>query len=124
LGSNSATRRLISSWWVVFPATAIVVARLIGVRACGDAYNLLPSLTADPGWAWALAAVYVAGHVWFLCAYLVTSDASEAIAPGLRAIRTVWETHTWKLLLMTALLSLEYAPVGIARLIGTAIGCR
>ena len=73
---------LAATWWFVWPAAAAVIGRLLVDRACGDAYNLLPALAADPRWAWPLALVYVAAHVWFLTAYLVTVAAAGTLVPG------------------------------------------
>jgi hypothetical protein len=114
---------LAASWWFVWPASTVLIVRLLVDRACGDPYNLLPALTADPRWAWPLAFVYVLGHAWFLSGYLATVEAAGTLAPGVAAIRSVWGRHAIKLLLMAAVLLLEYSPVGLWRAVGAGIGC-
>lgn len=115
---------LTTTWWFVCPVFAVVVLRLLAERACGDPYNLLPAVAANPRWAWPLAVVYVAGHVWMLAVYLITSDSAGTLVPGYEAVQAVWGWHMIKVVLMTALMLLEYSPVGVWRLIGAWIGCR
>jgi hypothetical protein len=121
--SHSHLRRLAMTWWFVCPIFAVVIARLVADRACGNSNNLLPQLAAEPGWAWLLAIVYVVGHAWFVGGYLITVDAAGTLAPGMAAIRSLWGRHTVKLLLMAAVLLAEYLPLTLWRAIGAGIGC-
>ena len=116
--------RLTLTWWIVWPLFTAVTGRLILDRACGDPDYLLPALTSDPRSAWPLALVYVAGHIWFVWSYLVVVKAAGTIVPSVSAIKTVWRGHLAKLLLMTAVFLLEYAPTGLWSAIGRLTGCR
>jgi hypothetical protein len=115
---------LMRSWWLLFPCFTGLAFRLTAERACGDPYDLLPGITADPKWAWPLAAIYLLAHLWMLAACLLTIDEAGAFAPSLRVIRRVWGPGLSKVLLMTAVFVLEYSPVSLWRWFGAGIACR
>jgi hypothetical protein len=121
--SRSRLRVLASTWWIVCPAFAVLSLRLVAERACANPYDLLPGVTSNPRWAWPLALVYVAGHLWCLFAYLFTTEVGGTLAPGLAAIKSVWGRHAPQAWLMVGVLALEYAPMSISRVVGAHLGC-
>jgi len=122
--SESRFEVLASTWWIVCPAFAVLSLRLVAERACADPYDLLPGVTSNPRWAWPLALVYVAGHLWCLFAYLFTTDRAGTLAPGLPMIKSAWGRHAPKVWTMAAVLALEYAPMSLSRLVGAHLGCQ
>jgi hypothetical protein len=123
-GQPMIRRVLEISWWGLFPCFAVLTLRLSVERACGDPYDLLPAMTADPTWAWLLAVVYLLAHLWMLAAYLVTIDDGGSLVPSTRVIRGVWGSDVSKVLLMSAALVIEYWPVSLWRWLGTSVTCR
>jgi hypothetical protein len=121
--SRSRLEVLTSTWWIVCPVFAVLSLRLVAERACADPYELLPAVTANPRWAWPLALVYVAGHLWCLFAYLFTTEVAGTLAPGLAAIKSAWGRNASQVWLMAGVLALEYAPMSILRLAGAHLGC-
>jgi hypothetical protein len=114
---------LLRSWWLLFPSFTVLSVRLTTERVCGNPYDLLPALTANSRWAWPLALLYVLPHLWLLAACLLTAARAQALAPGARVFSEVWGREAWKLLLMAAVLVLEYAPISLWRLLGSALQC-
>ena len=122
--SRSRLKMLASTWWIVCPAFVVLRLRLVAERACANPYDLLPGVAANPRWAWPLALVYVAGHLWCLFAYLFTTEAAGTLAPGLAAIKSAWGRHAPRVWLMAGVLALEYAPISVSRLVGAHLGCQ
>lgn len=116
-------RRLGQAWWVLFPAFALLVARLAAERACANPYDLLPALTAQPALALSMACVYLAGHLWMVATYFVSVEASGRWWPfaGSGSFRD--RQQVAKLALMAGALAIEHAPLGVWRLVGTSLGC-
>lgn len=121
--SRSRPEVLASTWWIVCPAFAVLSLRLVAERTCADPYDLLPGVTSNPAWAWPLALVYVAGHLWCLFAYLFTTELAGTLAPGIATIKSIWRRHAPKVWLMVGILALEYAPMSISRLVGAHLRC-
>jgi hypothetical protein len=109
---------LTRSWWVLFPAFAVLVARLAVERTCGDPYDLLAALMPSPAIAWVLAGIYVIAHVWTISAYLVSLDRGELL-PGPATMQ--W--GKWKIYAMVGVLAIEYCPATLWRFVGTVTGC-
>lgn len=114
---------LVSTWWFIFPSFAWLTLRFAFERACQDPYNLLPAAASIPAAAWALATLYVLAYVWMLTAYLVTVHRTQHLVPSVRAFRGAWRTHSLKVALMAAALTVEYCPVRFWRAIGAHFGC-
>lgn len=119
-----AQAMLSQTWWLLFPCFTVLTVRLVEERSCGDPYDLLPRLAADPRWAWPLAAIYLLAHLWMLAAYLLTVKGTSALMPTMREVRTLWGAETTKLLVMGSILLLEYSPVPLSRMIGSVLRCR
>jgi hypothetical protein len=122
--SRARLKALASTWWIVCPVFAVLSLRLVAERACANPYDLLPAVTSNPRWAWPLALVYVAGHLWCLFAYLFTTELAGTLAPGLTMINSVWGRHAPKVWLMVGIIALEYAPMSISRLVGVHLRCQ
>jgi uncharacterized membrane protein YhdT len=116
-------RWLTRSWWVLFPCFTALTLRLVFERACRDPSDLLPALTSEPRWAWPLALAYVLAHLWVLAAYLVTVSRTQELLPRLSTFGAVWGTDRMKLVFMFAMLTIEYSPISVWRLIGTTLRC-
>ena len=113
------TAALRSSWWIIFPAFALLVARVSIDRACADPYNLLASAMTRPSTGWAIALIYVAAHVWMLSAYLRgVSATGDWRAAG--ALRRGTSGELWKAGMMGIVLAIEYVPVSLWRMVGAA----
>ena len=110
-------------WWILFPCFVLLVIRLSVDRTCSDPYDLLPGLTSNPVWGWPIAVVYVTSHLWLIGAYLLTASSSDALAPTRAAFRNVWQADYLKVLLMVIAFVVEYLPLTMWRLIGTALHC-
>jgi hypothetical protein len=115
---------LTSTWWPVLLSFGALTVRLAHERACSNPYDLLPDVTSNPAWALLLAAVYVAAHVWAVCAYVMTVSVSDALLPGPAAFRAAWGSSAVKPALMAVVFAIEYAPIPVWRLLGHALGCR
>jgi hypothetical protein len=116
-------RVLGTSWWLLCPSFAALVARLTLERSCADPYFLLPNLMARPTVAWPLAMLYLLGHVWTLAAYL-SPLGERPETTRTRGIPLAWpRSHALKVWLMTGLLLVEYAPITLWRMIGRLSGC-
>ena len=121
-----ATADILSTWllrtWLVPPAFAVVVATFVHERACADRYNLLPELAGQPLAAYAIAAVYVAGHVWLAGAMLVTIQRAGRILPTPADVRRIWGARWWLPTAALGLAILDRVPAGFwaraARLAG------
>jgi hypothetical protein len=112
------------SWWIVFPLFALLAVRLAAERACGDPYDLLPGITSTPIYAWPLAAVYVAAHVWLLALYLSLVARTQQLLPSLGVIRTAFDRSVGKVFLMLIAFAVEYAPMPLWRFVGSILRCR
>jgi len=122
--NHDALRRLVgASWWFLFPCFALVVLRLAAERTCADPYDLLPGIASRPVWGGLIAVVYVASHLWLIGVYLLTASFSDSIFPRRSAFRSVWQTDYVKVLLMLIVFVVEYLPVTMWRLAGTALHC-
>ena len=122
--NHDALRRLVgASWWFLFPCFALVVLRLSAERTCADPYDLLPGIASRPVWGGLIAVVYVASHLWLIGVYLLTASFSDSIVPTRSAFRSVWQTDYVKVLLMLIAFVVEYLPVTMWRLAGTALHC-
>lgn len=120
---SRARAGLRAAWWGLWPAFTALAIRLGVERGCGDAYDLLPALAANPAWAWPIALMYVAAHVWIIAVYLVTVSASQRLAPGATDWRAVWGRGLITVQLMVVSIALENAPLALWRTIATAAGC-
>ena len=124
MDANGIATWLRRTWWGIFPAFALLTARLAIERSCGDPYDLLPAATSHPAFAWPLAAIYVLAHGWMAAAYLVTAVRTATLAPPLRMWVSEWGRSTWAIVLMAGAMALEYAPIAFWMLIGAGAGCR
>jgi hypothetical protein len=115
---------LARSWWLVMPPFAALVARLTYERTCAAPYELLPTLTRLPLFAWMLAGLYVAAHAWVAAAYLLTVASTGALIPPPARIRELWRGRLTLVILATVLLAVEYAPVTMWRAVGHSLSCR
>jgi hypothetical protein len=120
---DSLRRALKRSWWVLFPCFLVLVLRLTVERTCSDPYDLLPALASNPVWGWPIAIVYVTSHAWLLGVYLLTAASVDSLVPSRLAFRSMWRAEYMKVLLMAGAFLLEYLPVTIWRLVGTALHC-
>ena len=111
------------AWWIVFPPFALLVGRLTFERACADPQQLLLPLMTSPGTAWAIALLYVLAHVWLLVVYVRVVERTNAFSPGLADMRVIEPIEVVKILLMMAVLALEYSPLSWWRTIG-ALACQ
>lgn len=116
-------RGLAVSWWVLFPCFTALVLRLAIERTCSDPYDLLPALASNPQWGWPIAFVYVTSHLWLIAVYLRAAASANAIVPPRATFRTEWGRDYVKVVLMLLAFVLEYLPVTLWRLVGTAIHC-
>jgi hypothetical protein len=121
--ADIVTRWLQRTWWAIFPAFALLVVRLAFERACGDPYDLLPAASSNAALAWPIAAVYVLGHVWIASAYLIAAERSHSLVPPL-ALVVGWKGAGAQIVLMLAVLAIEYSPVAVWALAGAAAACR
>lgn len=116
-------RGLVAIWWILFPCFVLLVIRLSIERTCSDPYDLLPGLASNPVWGWPIAVVYVTSHLWLIGVYLLTASSSDSLVPPRAAFRNLWQTDHVKVLLMLIAFVVEYLPVTVWRLIGTALHC-
>lgn len=112
------SRVLSRAWWVVFPAFAVLVARLTFERACADPYNLLPGVMSRPALAMPVALLYVSAHLWVVAVYLHAVNAAGTLWPLRTPSAAMPRVETWKAIALVALLAIEYAPVSLWRLFG------
>jgi hypothetical protein len=110
-----------TSWWVLFPAFAVLVARLTVDRICRDPYDLLPALTSSPATALLLAGIYVIAHAWIISAYLVSID--RELVPKLANISRTWRRDSWRVYAMAAVFVIEYFPNTFWTFVGVVTGC-
>jgi hypothetical protein len=111
------------AWWILFPCFTVLTVRLAIERTCADPYDLLPTLTSNPVWGWLIAVTYVMSHIWFIAAYLLTAASADSLVPPRAAFRLAWGHDRMKVLLMLLAFVLEYLPVTLWRLVGTAMHC-
>jgi hypothetical protein len=117
MNAGPLRRALDWSWWLVMPAFAALVLRLDVERACAAPYELLPEITTVPLFAWALSALYLAGHAWLGAAWLVTALHADRMLPPWRSVRAYWIGRTWAIWLTLAIFALEYAPIPVWRIL-------
>ena len=123
-GSHDVLRRALGrSWWVLFPCFVVLVLRLSVERSCSDPYDLLPGLASNPLWGWPIAIGYVISHAWLIGVYLLTAASADSLVPSRVAFRSMWRADYIKVLLMAVAFLLEYLPVTIWHLVGTALHC-
>ena len=108
------------SWWIIFPAFALLVVRVSVERACADPYNLLPTAMSRPSTGWAIALLYVAAHVWILAAYLRGASSTGTSWAWIAALRIGSGGELWKAVLIGIALAAEYVPVSLWRMAGAA----
>jgi hypothetical protein len=113
---------LARTWFAVAPATALVVAAFARDRACADPYALLPAVAARPLAAYAVAAAYVAGHVWLAAAWLTTIAGAGRVVPRPADVRRVWTTQAYMPAALLAIVLLEQMPIGVWRLLARRLG--
>jgi hypothetical protein len=121
-----ATAELLTTWllrtWLVLPPFAVVVAAFIHERACADRYNLLPELAGAPLAAYALAAIYVGGHLWLGGAVLATIQRAGRLLPTPSDLRRIWGGWWWLPAAALVVVALDRVPPGLwfraARLAG------
>jgi hypothetical protein len=111
-----------TSWWVLFPAFSVLVARLTVERICGDPYDLLRALTSNPATALLLAGIYVIAHAWIISAYLLSVDREELV-PRLANISRTWRRDSWRVYAMAAVFVIEYFPNTFWTFVGVVAGC-
>jgi hypothetical protein len=116
-------RGLGATWWILFPCFVLLVIRLSIERTCSDPYDLLPGLASNPLWGWPLGVVYVASHLWLIGVYLLTASSSDSLGPPRARFRSLWQTDYMKIWLMLIAFVVEYLPVTLWRLMGTALHC-
>ena len=114
-------RALAWSWWLVMPAFAALVLRLLVERMCAAPYELLPSVTTVPLLAWALSGLYLAAHAWLAAAWLVTALHADRMLPPWRVVREVWSGRLWVIWLTLAIFALEYGPIPLWRVLGRGV---
>lgn len=109
------------AWWVLVPAFAVLVIRLVYERGCAAPYELLPQLTTNALLAWPLASMYLAVHCWAVAAYLITVQATGTLLPSRAAAKSIWGSY-WPMVLFTiAILALEYSPIPFWRWVGRSV---
>ena len=117
-----ATRAwLARAWWVLVPAFAILVARLVFERTCASPNDLLPTMTAVPLVAWGLATLYLGSHVWLAAAYVLTVERTGTLVPTWSLIRRAWDDDLLKVVVATVVVAVEYAPAPWLQAIGHRI---
>jgi len=112
-----------AAWWLLFPCFTALAVRLAVERACSDPYDLLPALASNPLWGWLIAIIYVTSHLWIIAVYILTASVSDSLLPSRSAFRGFWGTDAVKILLMLSAFVLEYLPVTLWQLAGTALHC-
>jgi len=55
--------------------------------------------------------------------YLLTASCLDSLAPSRARFRNLWQTDYMKILLMLIAFVVEYLPVTLWRLLGTALHC-
>lgn len=113
---------LSATWWLVCPSFVLVTFRFSVDLACRDPYNLAPDLASSPMLAWTVATVYVAAHVWLLCALMQAVVSGES-SKWFGAVRAFWGKTLWKVGLLLAVVAFEYTPLQVFRFAGRATGC-
>lgn len=113
---------VIRLWWVLIPAFALLVARLVFERGCRAPYELLPDVTSSSLLAWPLAIVYLGVHCWAAAACFATIEQTGTLTPTLAAARAVWGKDWPKLVFAAAVFALEYAPIPLWQMAGRGLG--
>jgi hypothetical protein len=121
MNAGSLRRALDWGWWLVMPAFALLVLRLDLERICAAPYELLPTVTTVPLFAWALSGLYLAAHAWVAAAWLVTALHADRMLPRWRIVRGLWGVRIWMIWLTLAIFALEYAPIPMWRIIGRRV---
>lgn len=108
-------------WWILLPATALLVGYLSTERACHDPYRLIAGAMSRPLTAWPVSLLYISAHAWLALVYLHTAAQAGTMWPSLRQVRSMWGGDWLKIVLMLATLVVEYCPVTFWRAIGSTV---
>lgn len=108
--SDRLWRVLSYSWWILFPAFLLLVARFSYERACMDPYELLRPLMRQQSLALAIAATYVGAHVWLVTVVLLVARMVSSGHGARGWAVSVDVKEVIKILAMAAALALEQMP--------------
>jgi hypothetical protein len=115
---------LLRLWWVLLPAFAVLVVRLLYERSCRAPHELLPEITSSSLLAWPVAMLYLGVHCWTATAYLVTVEQTGTLVPGAAAWKSVWGSDWPKIVFTAVVLGLEHSPVPFWTFVGHGVfGC-
>ena len=106
---------------VLLPALAILVALFVRERACFDRYSLLPVTAAVPPAAYAVAALYLAAHVWIVAVYAVGVRRSGQLLPSFGALRAACGGSRLPAAFL-AVFGIEYVPARVWQVAAHALG--
>ena len=124
MNANRVALLLARLWWVLVPAFAVLVVRLVYERACRSPYELLGSVMSSSLYAWPLAILYLAAHCWAAAVYMITVERSGTLLPPVSAWRTVWGRDWPKIFLTALVIIVEYWPIQFWRIVGRSVlGC-
>lgn len=110
---DSVRRVLAASWWLLFPAFALLAGRLAYERGCRDPLELLPSLMNRPLVALAVAGVYLAAYLWCVTVWFHAARLTGRLIPGPRDLRAIWSGDAIKIAAFLAALAIEQLPRGV-----------
>jgi hypothetical protein len=106
----------------VFPAFLLVVAALTRDRACFDRYHLLPMIETRTVPAWAVAAIYTAGHAWLICSYGCVITLTGTLLPSLQEAKAAIGRSWPKIATMLVVFLIEYAPAALWKEVAQLLG--
>lgn len=106
---------------IVLTGFLFAVAGFTRDRACFDHLNLLPGIARTPALAWLVAVLYVLGYCWIAAAYALTVRETGKILPRLNQARAFWGGSWPRVLLMLAVLLIEYIPPSVIRAIAATL---
>jgi hypothetical protein len=109
-----------STYWPVCIGFIGVVWAFTRDRACADHLNLLPVISHDMILAVLAAIVYVSGQVWLVGAYALLVFASGELIPRMSDVSRLYSTMRPRIVLLLAVLAIEYAPAALLKTIANA----
>ena len=116
---------LARSYWMALIGFGVVVAAFTRDRACADHLNLLPSIAGRPSLALLAGIAYLMGYCWLAAAYAAAVAATGRLLPAPRDISAVAGVGRWGLMLLLALVAVEFMPLQAVRGAGKLLGvCR
>jgi hypothetical protein len=114
----SMRRILIVSWYVIWPAAALLIGRTIYERACLGLTEPWPWLAGHPALSLVIGATYVCAHGWTMT-WIAWTWGKTFTDPGARGPRVALGQG----LAMLAILAIDYSPLTPWRWMMRALGC-